>query len=70
MSVKRNTVKIGKVSPYLVSKRRKAAENVCWTVLLMMELGGLEIPLEWREYLAKPMQEWVELAHATGEIRK
>lgn len=39
-------------------QRRAAAEDVCFTVLLMMGLGELEIPIEARKWLADPMQKW------------
>lgn len=53
-------------SPYVVGKRRSAAEDVCWAIMLMMSLGGLEIDQEWKDFLAKPMQAWADLAAETG----
>lgn len=55
-----------KPSSHLVGKRRSAAEEVCWTLVLMMDLGGLEIEPEWRDYLAGPMGAWTALAVETG----
>jgi hypothetical protein len=52
-----------------VTKRKEAAEEVCWALMLMMDLGGLDIPMEWREELGKSMEEWVELAVQTGIMR-
>lgn len=47
------------------ARRRDQAEEVCWSIMLMMELGGLEIPMEWRPILADPMGEWARLATET-----
>lgn len=55
-----------KPSPRLVAKRRAAAEEVCWTVILMMSLGLLPIPYKNRPMLAEPMQKWSDLAAQTG----
>ena len=57
-----------KPSRYKVKKRRDAAEEVCFTLLIMMGLGGLDIPKEWREFLAPPMQAWADVAAETGVI--
>ena len=46
----------------LERQRLKAAEAVCWSVLLAMAVGGLDIPLDDRQFLAEPMQKWVDLA--------
>lgn len=46
--------------------RRDAAEEVCFTVLLMMAFGELEIPVEARALLAEPMQEWADRAQEGG----
>lgn len=50
------------------ARRRDAAEEVCMAVILMMGLGGLEIPLEWRRMLGEPMEKWAELAAETGTL--
>jgi len=43
------------------------AEDVCFTVILGMELGFLPIEdQELRNYLATPMQAWADAAVATG----
>jgi len=52
----------------LVAERKKAAEEVCYTVLLAMALGGLDIPLEDRDFLAKPMEKWTRLCVKTGTM--
>jgi hypothetical protein len=57
------------VSKTLAARRREAAEEVCWSLLIMMDLGGLDIPLEWRKYLADSMEPWVDLAVRTGQLR-
>lgn len=49
-----------------VQARLEAAEEVCWTLLLMMALGGLEIPQEWRDYLYGSYGKWTDLAVDTG----
>lgn len=50
----------------LSKKERKArdaaANEVCWTVVLMMHLGMLELPTEDRPLLAEPMQKWADIA--------
>lgn len=51
------------------AQRRDAAEEVCWTLMLMMELGGLEIPMEWRKFLSPPMDKWADLCVQT-EVMK
>jgi hypothetical protein len=47
-------------------ERLKAAEDVCWSLMLLMKLGGLDISHSWKQYLAKDMQAWVDKAVATG----
>lgn len=54
----------------LERKRLKAAEGVCWSILVAMALGGLNIPLEDRQFLAEPMEKWVKLAVQSGLIEK
>ena len=54
----------------LERKRLKAAEDVCYTILLAMALGGLDIPLEDRQFIAKPMEKWVDLSVKSGLIRE
>lgn len=54
----------------LERKRLKAAEAVCWSILLAMAVGGLDIPLEDRQFLAEPMEKWVKLAVKSGLIEK
>lgn len=52
------------------AQRRAAAEEVCWSLMLMMELGGLEkIDLGWRKVLGDPFGKWAELCVATGHMR-
>lgn len=53
----------------LEAQRRAAAEEVCWALVVMMGLGGLEIPMEWRKYLGNVMDPWVELAVQTGKMK-
>jgi hypothetical protein len=53
------------------ARRRDAADEVCFTLLLMMELGGLDIKDKgWREFLGKPMEKWADLAVDTGILKK
>lgn len=54
-------------------RRLEAAEEVCSTLILMMQLGGIdgtgdteEERKAWREMLAEPMQKWSDLAFKTG----
>lgn len=54
----------------LERKRLKAAESVCYSILLAMAVGGLDIPLEDRQFLADPMQKWVDLAVKSKLIRE
>lgn len=54
----------------LERQRLKAAEAVCWRILLAMSVGGLDIPLEDRQFLAEPMQKWVDLAVKSKLIRE
>jgi hypothetical protein len=49
-------------------KRLRAAEETCWTLMLMMGLGMLDIPMHEREMLSRTMQKWVDLGVATGII--
>lgn len=57
-------------SSYKVGKRRKAAEDVCWTLMLMMALGGLDdVPMEWRPLLADSLQSWADIAVDTGVMQ-
>jgi hypothetical protein len=51
-------------------ERLRAAEDVCWSLLLMMKLGGLDISHSWRQYLAKDVQKWVDRAVATGVMKE
>lgn len=44
------------------AQRRDRAEDVCWSLMIMMGLGALDgIPLEWRKQLADPLEEWIEM---------
>lgn len=60
----------GAAAKRLERKRLKAAESVCWSVLLAMSVGGLDIPMEDRQFLAKPMEEWTGLAVKSGLLRE
>lgn len=54
----------------LAAQRRSRAEEVCWSLMLALNLGGLdEIPLEWRSLIADPLQAWCDLAVKTGEMK-
>lgn len=54
-------------SRYMVGKRRAAAEEVCWTLILMMGCGLLDdVPEGERKMLAEPLQAWANLAYETG----
>jgi hypothetical protein len=46
----------------LKKKRLKAAEEVCWTLILMMAFGGLNLPDDERQILANPMEKWSDLS--------
>ena len=50
----------------LVRKRRDAAEQVCWCLLLMMGLGELELPQASRDWLFDAYRPWADLAVETG----
>lgn len=58
----------GELDP--VASRLSAAEEVCWTLLLMMGLGGLEIEKKWRDYLGTTYEKWVTLAVETGVMNE
>lgn len=51
-------------------ERLEAAEDVCWTLLMMMALGGLELEQEWRDYLTGSYEKWTDLAVATGIMNR
>lgn len=52
-------------------ERLRAAEEVCWTLILQMGLGILTIDNgREREFLATPMLEWANLAAETGVLRR
>jgi hypothetical protein len=52
------------------AQRRAAAEQVCWALLIMMELGGLDgVPMDWRPFLTEPLTEWLDLAVDTGQMK-
>lgn len=55
---------------HLAKLRRDAAEEVCWTLMLMMSIGTLEIPLEDRPFLGEPVDKWAGLAVATGKMKE
>jgi hypothetical protein len=58
-----------RVAKKLVKKRRKAAEEVCWRILLMMGLDILPIEdYDSRKLLADPMEKWADLAQQTGQF--
>lgn len=52
------------------AQRRAAAEEVCWSLMLMMELGGLEgIDMGWRRMLGDPLEKWAKLCEETGQMK-
>lgn len=53
---------------HLTKLRRDQSEEVMWTLLIMMELGMLEIPLEHRSFLGEPFEKWADLAVETGKL--
>jgi hypothetical protein len=56
MATKRDTKK------KLEKERYKAAEDVCWTLILMMAFGGLDLPDIEREWLGERMQKWSDIS--------
>lgn len=54
----------------LTKKRRDAAEEVCYAVILLMALGFLDVPDAERKLLGEPMQVWANLAEETGKLPK
>jgi hypothetical protein len=51
--------------------RLRAAEEVCWTLILQMGLGILKVKdPSAREFLATPMLAWADLAAEAGLIRR
>lgn len=51
-------------------KRLRQAEEVCFCLILMMALGGLDIPQDEKDLLAEPMLKWADLAADAGLIRE
>lgn len=51
-------------------ERLQAAEDVCHTLMLMMATGMLEIHQESREFLAKSMDKWVDMATEDGILKE
>lgn len=49
-------------------RRDKAANELGWTLILMMGLGCLEIPMDERKWLGKPASLWSDLAHACRDV--
>lgn len=49
-------------------KRLRAADEVCWSLLLMMAVGALDIPMEEREWLRTTFEPWADLAVETGVL--
>lgn len=47
-------------------ERLAAAEEVCWTLMLQIDAGGLKIPAEWRAFLGEPLRTWADLAVRDG----
>lgn len=54
----------------LVQERLEAAEEVCWTLIVMMQLGGLNIPHAERVFLMNTYGPWVDLAVETGILKE
>lgn len=52
----------------LSEQRRDVAEDVCAAILILMECDALSVPAEMKAILAQPMEEWAELAEATGTL--
>lgn len=55
---------------YAVRKRRDAAEEVCWTLIIMMQIGMLQIPMEERKWISESFMKWADLAVETGIMNK
>lgn len=55
-----------KPTPKQVRTRLETAEEVCWTLMLMMGLGGLQLSPGWRTFLGEPLQKWADLASEQG----
>lgn len=56
-------------SPELVEARHKAAEEVCWYIVLGMALGYFNLPMHERKDFAKDFEKWTNLAVETGVMR-
>lgn len=52
------------------ARRDEAANETCWTLLLMMGTGCLNIPREERRWLASRAAVWSDLAHACQRIEE
>jgi hypothetical protein len=46
----------------LEHEQNKAADEVCWTLILMMAFGGLDLPDDERQFLGKRMEEWSDIS--------
>jgi hypothetical protein len=52
----------------VMQERLEAADEVCWTLIVMMQLGGLDIPFEERKFLMDTYGPWVQLAVESGDL--
>ena len=44
------------------ARRRDAAEEVCWELMIAIPLGGMDdVEVGWRKLIAEPLQKWAEL---------
>lgn len=48
------------------AQRRDAAEEVCWGLLLLMGIGGFDIPQSERDFISPYLEIWADLAVDTG----
>jgi len=46
----------------LEHERNKAANEVCWTLIIMMAFGGLDLPDDDRQFLGERMERWADIS--------
>jgi hypothetical protein len=46
----------------LEREQNEAADKVCWTLILLMSFGGLDLPNDEREIIAEPMEKWADIS--------
>jgi hypothetical protein len=45
------------------------ATEVCWTLMIMMSIGGLDLPHYEREFLGEALSCWADMEAQNGKMR-